>query len=419
MPGTFQTADWVSARVVANIKNKLVIAEGFSKAHERDFEKEFAIGDSVRVKYPDQGLIREGLTYIGASPDRKYTTITVDNFFGIDLEWDSIEKALSMERSLEEIEEQYIEPRAATIAQEIDSRAARFAYLNTNNVIGALGVTPTTLDTYNQARTRIFENAGWASAKRRSMVITPQMVETAITGTARGLFNTGGQENDIFREGIIGTYGGFKWMESMSLYQHTSGIWTTVLSSTTVSGSGQSGSSLLVAATTGDTFVAGDIITIAAVNNVNPRTKRSTGRLKQFKIMANATAAASAATLTIFPEIIGPGDPYQNVDALPLTAAVVQMWPGTTMVNGAATTGTLGMAYTDEAFALVGIDLPMPKKSSMQMCEAYTDPDTGIQVSILQDFDFDARKWKTRMDVALGFGRLRADECAVLVAGLR
>lgn len=418
MPGTNVDVSWVAPRCMALAKNKLVIADGFSKAYQRDFEKEFATGYDVKVKLPNRSTIREGMGYVGANVDRRYKTITVDNFFGVDVEWDSLEKAFEMERSMEEIEDQILDPMAAQLAQEIDSRAARFAKLNTSNVVGALGVTPTSLDTYNSPRTRMFELGGWAISKKRQIVVTPQMMETGVTGTARALFNTGGQENDIFREGLLGTYGGFKWFESMSLYQHTSGIWATVATGVTVSGSGQSGTSLLVSCTTGDTFVASDIITIAAVNAVNTMTRRSTGRLRQFKIMADTVGVGGAATLTISPGIVGSGA-YQNVDALPVTAGICTLWPGTTMVNATAATGTLGLAYTDKAFAIVGADLPMPKKNTMQLAEAYTDPDTGIQLSLLQDFDFDARKWKTRMDVGVGFGPLLNDESAVLIAGLR
>ena len=421
MPGTHVYTDKVAANMVRLLTNKLVCTQFFSRRNERDFNEGQPIGDTLSVKLPYRGVVRDGFAYVGADIDRRYTTIVADQMFGIDVNWDTIEKAIEMERTDADINENILDPLAAQLAQECDSRAARHVYLNTPNVVGALGTTPTSLGTYSLAHTRLEENAAMNGAKRAGCIITPAMMDTIIASSSSpnllSLFLP-----DIikkaFTKGYVGEYSDLSWYKSMSLYRHTTGIWATVATGVTTSSANQSGSSLAVACTTGDTFVAGDIVTIAGVNGINPMTRRSTGRLKQFKIMANVTGAASAATLSIYPSIVGPGSPYQNVTALPGNAAVLTLMPGTTMSDATAASGLFGAALTNDAFALVAIDLPMPKKSSEDYLGKYTDPETGITVGIIRTFDFDARAWKTRMDCWIGFGNLLAEQSSVLIASL-
>ena len=420
MPGSHIFTDKVAPTMMRLLKNKLGILKIFSFDYEREFNTDEPVGDTVRIKEPWAATVQDGFGWQANSIIRRNRTVAMDQPFSVQFLWDSIEQALEMERTFEDVEDNIIDPAMAQLSQECESRAALFAYRNTPNVIGALGVTPTTLDTYNAAKTRISELGGWVpGTAKRGMFISPQMEETAITGTARGLFNPTTVINKAFTDGVIGFYGGFEWMASASLYQHTSGIFTTVLTGTTVSGAGQSGSSINLAGTTGDTLLVGDKITFALVNAVNRRTRRSTGRLRAFTVTVSVTFAASAATVSIFPQIVGPGSAYQNVTALPANAAIVLQWPGTTMVDATATTGVVGLAFTKDAFACVGAKLPMPKKGTKQIAEQYTDKATGISISYIQDFITKERETINRMDVLMGFGNMWAEDCAVAIAGLR
>lgn len=420
MPGTHVYTDKVAANMVRLLKNKLVITQFMSRKNERDFNEGPPIGDSLRVKLPHRGTIRDGFDYVGQAIDRRYTTIDCTEKFGIDVDWDTIEAATQMERTDEDINENILDPMAAKLAQECDSRAARFIYLNSPNVTGALGTTPTTLAAYSAVRTRLLETAGLVGAKRKGVIVTPEMMGTLIANgnNVLALFNPTDTVAKAFKEGYIGMYGGMQYYESMSLYRHTTGVWTTVATGVTTSSGSQSGTSIAVACTTGDTFKAGDVITFASVYAVNKMTLRSTNRLKQFKIMADTTGASSTATLTISPGIVGPGSPYQNVDALPGNGVVLTLMPGTSMSNAAAKEGLFGIGLTDEAFALVGVDLPMPKKTSEEYIGKYTDPETGITAAIIRSFDFDRRAWKTRMDCWVGFGVMNAEDSSILVASL-
>ena len=198
----------------------------------------------------------------------------------------------------------------------------------------------------------------------------------------------------------------------MSLPSHTHGV---VASTFTVSGASQSGASLLVNCTSGDTWKKGDHISIVNVNGVNPMTRQSINRVRHFVITQDVTASASTATLPLFPQIIGPGSPYQTVDALPADAATITHVPGTSTPT-TAHTGPFALAFTKNAFACVGGKLPMPKKGTKELAEEYTDPKTGITISFISDFTTRERQVENRMDCLMGFGVMWAESCAMRIA---
>jgi hypothetical protein len=408
---SFNYVDWLSMESLRLLLNKLHVAPFFNTKYNKEFTKDFAIGQTVRVNFPQRFQIREGLAYNPQAIERRNTTVTVDQIFGVDFEWDSAEQALKLERGRDKIKEEYLDPAMAQIAQEIDSRCALWAKNNTPNIVGVLGTDPTAFTFANQARQRMVEYAGWTGAKRG--MIVPPGVNVALTTATAQYFNPTDQISKQFKEGYIGLNSGFQWYESMSLYSHTAGVWQTP-ASVTIAGANQSGSTLLLNCTSGDTFKQGDVVSIANVLGVNPMTRRTFGTAaKQFVVTADTTATASTVTVPIYPSIVGPGSPYQNVNALPADTALLTLFPGTTAPSTGPKAGINGLAINQDAFALVGVKLEMPK--AVELASQERDPDTGISVRFVRAWDPQQSKMTNRFDVLIGFGNLYADQCAVRV----
>lgn len=398
--------------VMRNLVNQLTVADYMNTDFEKDFNKEFAVGAQIQVKFPQQFLIRDGLNYDPQGIDRISTTVNLDQPFGIDFQWDDYEEAVKAERSEEEIREQYLAPAAAQLAQEVDSRAALWATTYASNVVGSLGTDPTSLVTWDQARARLLQKA--APPGRRALCISSsQMVSVGSAITT--ILQPADEITEMFKEGTVGRAKGFDIFEEQSLYTLTAGTWQTP-ANVTVAGAGQSGTSLIINNTAGDTFNAGDKFSIANVNAVNPRTRRSAGPLtaQQFTITQNLVGTgAGTDALQILPAIWGPGTQYQNVDNLPVNAALLTLWPGTTSPNGK--TGTVGLALTKYAFAMVGAKLYSPK--AVEVCSQKQDKRTGLAVRFVKAWDPVRSMNIHRFDMVIGFGNLYQDNGAVCVVG--
>ena len=416
MPNQFLNTSWISMEVLRNLKNALKVAEYFNTDWEKDYEKTFAVGTTIQVKFPQQFTIRNGLGYDPQGINRISTTVSLDQPFGIDFQWDDYEAAVKAERSEEEIREQYLAPAGVQLANEIDSRAALFAKNNVSQIVGSLGTDPTSIVFLDQARARLLQKAGSYLAKKRAALISSSMQTNSINTPVTSLFHPADEITEAFKEGSMGKLKTFDVFEEQNLYSQTAGTWAAAV---TVTGAGQSGTSLIITGTAGDTINQGDKIGIANVNFVNPRSRRIPGppQIQTFTVTQDFTLTGGADTITILPAIYGPGptgpSQYQNVDALPADGAALTLWPGTANPNGAV--GTVGIAISTQAFAIVGMRFYLPK--AVEARSQAEDKQTGIPVRFVKAWDPVHSLQIHRFDTVCGFGNLYQDNCAVGLLG--
>lgn len=411
MANQFLNVGWISMEVLRNLKNALKVAEAFNSDFEKDFTKTFAVGSTIQVKFPQQFLIRDGLGYNPQGINRISTTVSLDQPFGIDFQWDDYEAAVKAERSDEEIREQYLEPAGVQLAQEIDSRAALYAKNNVSQIVGSLGTDPTSIVFADQARQRLLQKAAPPDPKRM-LLISSSMQTNSINTPVTSLFHPADEIDEAFKEGSLGKLKGFRVFEEQSLYTHTAGTWAGAV---TVTGAGQNGTSLIITGGNGDTIKQGDKFGIANVNMVNPRTRRSPGPLtvQTFTATADFVLTGGADTITMLPAIYGPGNQYQNVDSLPANGAALTLFPGTASPNGAS--GTVGLAITKMAFAIVGMRFYLPK--SVEARSQAEDKQTGIPVRFVKAWDPVHSMQIHRFDTVVGYGPLYQDNGAVGILG--
>ncbi len=422
MANTFKfVTGYMGMACLRNLVNSLEVARLFNTDRNADYKRPFAIGETTQIKLPQRFLIREGIEFADQGINRKTASVTMQAPFGIDFAWDDVEQALYAERSEEEINEQYLKPAMAQLAQEIDSRCALFAYQNTNNITGVLGTTPTAMSTYGTARTILRENACPWEGVNRGMIISPQMMQSCVDAN-KAVFNPADEIAKEFRQGEVGTYAGSTWNESMSLYDHTAGTATTS-GTITLTGAVANGSSAIsmTNTTSGETLKRGDVLAFdyalsTQYNNANPSTRRSTGRVKTVVVTQDMTFTAGPDTVNISPALYGPGDQYQNISALPANGATVTLFPGTSSPAGKH--GVQGLNFTKDAFALVSSTLEMPEAvESLSFMKR--DPKTGIAIRFVKVWDVQTSSMKRRFDVMIGFGALYPDNCSVRVLSLQ
>jgi hypothetical protein len=411
MSNQFLNTSWISMEVLRNLMNANKVATIFNNSWEKDYEKTFAVGTTVQVKFPQQFTIRDGLGYNPQGINRISTTISLDQPFGIDFQWDDYEAAVKAERSEDEIKEQYLEPAGVQLSQEIDSRAALFAKNNTSQIVGTLGTDPTSVVYLDQARQKLLQKA-CPPDRNRAALVSSSMQVNSINTPVTSLFHPADEIDEAFKEGTMGRLKGFRLFEEQSLYSHTAGTWAGAV---TVTGAGQNGSSLIITGTNNDTIKQGDKFSIANVNLVNPRTRRTPGPLAgmTFTATADFTLTGGADTITILPAIYGPGSQYQNVDNLPANGAALTLFPGTAAPNGAV--GTVGLALTKFSFAIVGMRFYKPK--AVEAASQAEDKLTGIPVRFVKAWDPVHSMQIHRFDTVCGFGNLYQDNAAVALLG--
>lgn len=404
--GQYVFPDWVAEEALRLLINMLEVSQYMNTEFNKEFEREFPVGEVVRVKLPQRFLIRDGLGYSPQPINRINTTVVCNQIFGVDFEFDDFEEALLMERSKEEISEQYLRPAMEQIAQEMDTRAALFAYQNANNIVGVLGTDPNSATTFMQARQRLKNLAGATRGSDNAMIV-PSSVYTALVPVLQALFNPVDEISEQYKEGSLGRLWNYDWYESESLFRHTAG---TLAGAATLTNASAGGTTLTITTTAGDTYNVGDVFSIANVNLVNPMTRRFVSQVaKTFVVTAPLVAAGGGGDILNFsPAVFLPGSQYQNVDSTPAAGAAITMFPGTAAPAGK--TGGQGLWLNKDAFAMVGVKLQSPKAT--ELTSQARDKKTGIPVRFVRMYSPTEKKMTNSWDTCIGFGQLYADSCA-------
>ena len=225
MPNLFLNTSWISMEVLRNLKNALKTAEYFNHDWEKDYEKAWAVGTTIQVKFPQQFTIRNGLGYNPQGINRISTTISLDEPFGIDFQWDDYEAAVKAERSEEEIREQYLAPAGVQLANEWDSRAALFAK---NNYFADRGLARHRSHLHRISRPGARPAAAKGRiylSKKRAALISSSMQTNSINTPVTSLFQPTDAITEAFKEGSMGKLKTFDVFEEQNLYSHTAGTW--------------------------------------------------------------------------------------------------------------------------------------------------------------------------------------------------
>lgn len=413
----FETvSNWLTMVSLDILESKRAVSHFFSKEWSREFDQKFPIGDTALVPFPQQYRGSRGTEYQPQAINRRHAQVQFEEPFGIHFEWDAIEQMLLMPRGKERIEHDILDPAMSQIGADIDFFCAKYAAQHAASVVGALGTNPTTFDAVSGNARQLMVELGCPNTGEMGMIVPPVVMRT-LKNSAVSYMQPVEDVSKRWRKGIVGSGDNFEWYESAALYRHTAG---TVTSPTVTTAPADGATTIVLTCTTGNTLKKGDKIAFDAVYPVHPQTRqRFSAATKTFNVEADATAVSSSMTITISPPLYGPPvaggalGQYQNVDALPLASAGVTLWPGTTSPNGK--TGQIGLALHPNAFGLIGKAFPMPKASSVEIASQKRDPDSGLSVAFIRDYDVQSLKFRNRFDTVAGAGTFFNDACAVAI----
>ena len=187
----------------------------------------------------------------------------------------------------------------------------------------------------------------------------------------------------------MGRTAGFDFYENTHLATQARGAGVGYL----VNGAAQSGAGLSVDTGTG-AINAGEVFEIAGVNAVHPETKADLGVRQQFVV--TAAHAGGAGTLAISPAIVTSGA-GQNVSTGPADNAAI------TLSGTAGTAYGQSLLFHEDAFTFATADLVMPRGVDWAAREVYD----GVSMRIVRQYDINADRFPTRIDIVYGFKTLR------------
>lgn len=377
---SFITAQWVARKALVLLHAK----SNFTGRTNRDYQSLLPgpidgviLGQQLSIRLPFQYVGRTGPTMNAQASVQRFATLNVNNQAGVDVNFTSVERAML----LNNFEEQVLEPAMAKQASIMETAVASI----TNSVPKFVGAYNATVNfaTVLQAERFLTETLA-PEDDRRTLTATPQASYYFVLDN-KGLFNPQSEVSDQWLEGVIADKAaGFVAFRNTKMPTHVVGITAGSVPVVNGAGQGNPGAGNAFVATTAlvtngwavttAILTAGDVFTIAGLNDVDPEAKTSLGRLKQFTVVnAVSSDGGGNATITIAPAIIT-GGAYQNVDSVPVSGNSIVVF-GTTPANASGITLKQSLAWYRDAVVFANppmLDLsPLVKMTAAESFEGY------------------------------------------------
>lgn len=386
MANTLLTPTAVTRKALMILHQKLQFIGSINRQYDSSFAKSGAkIGDSLKIRLPNEYVVRSGPTLSTQDTTETSTTLQVATQKGVDLNFTSTDLTLS----LDDFASRILEPAMAVLAANIEADALTMR----KDVYNIIDNDAAAISFKNVMQARGVLNDNLAPPDNNRNVILSTAHEVSLVDALKGLFQDSTAIRDQYREGMMGRTGGFDFMSSSQMTDHTTGT-AAKTTGYLVNGASQTGAAITVDTGT-TTFLKGDIITFAGVYRVHPETKVSTGQLQQFVVTADS--GTSATSLAISPSITTSGA-RQNVSGSPAdNAAIVKVGAG------ANETYSGSLAFHRDAFTFATADLVMPQGVDFSAREVYD----GISMRIVRQYDINSDKFPARLDVLYGFRTIR------------
>ena len=403
MANTLLTIGMITKETLRLFRNSNSFLKTINTEYSDQFAREGAkIGASINIRKPVDYTVRTGPTASYQNTTETYTTLQINTQLGVDMSFSSVDMALSIDK----FSQRYIKPAVNNLAGSVAAAVMSMVEGGTgqgpvsnfvHNVDGSNNTITPTASTWLQAGAILDSNSAPRGDGMRIAMIDNLSNARTVSGLA-GFYNPQVRISEQSTTGMMNKeFLGLDWYTDQTIIKHTTGTFT----AGTINGANQTGSTLVVNAITG-TLTAGDIITIAGVNQVNRVTKVSTGTPQQFTVTANV--ASGATSIPIYPALIpsnaGAQVQYQTVNFSPANAAAI------TLVTKASEVYRKNLVYVPEAFTLATVDLPFISKGVVDCARENFD---GVSLRMITTYDPINDILATRLDILFGYALLRPE----------
>ena len=279
--------------VLMDLGGALNVCRNMSTAVTPEFaKKSMKVGASVDVRKPYRFTVSTGLKYDPQPLTDQVTPVKVAQVAQVAFDWDSVEKTLS----IREARELYSKPAALALASTINAQAAQYISWNTFNATGTPATTPVDEQPYLKAGDLLIEQ-GLPQDEELNLIVNRKFSSTFVHGV-KTLYNPTGAISQQWKQGQMVDSLGYNVFRDQTIYTRTVGplggsplVDATGTVTGVVSADGGNNGTMILS-TRGWTAAAaarlnqGDTFTIANVYSVHPQTRQSTGDLQQFVVLA-------------------------------------------------------------------------------------------------------------------------------------
>lgn len=390
MANTILTIDMITREAIRLWRNTNSFLRNIEMQYDDSFAKTGAkIGDTLRIRLPNDYTVRTGAAAQIQSTNEQSTTLTLATQKGVDVSFDSAQRALKLDDYSRRVLAPMVNNLAGEVATDIMSGAESGVSNLVQNTDGSGTLLTPTSETWLMAGAML--DVMSARSDMRKIITHPFTNSRTVSGLA-GLFNPAGKISEQFSSGQMAANTlGADWFKDQTIISHTTGTFS---AGGTVAGADQTGTTVTVNAITG-TLKKGDIITFEGVNSVNRINKTDNGSLAQFVVTANV--ASGGTSIPIYPAIVPPQNgqkvQYQTVTASPANGAAMAL------VTTAGSTYRKNILYVPDAVTMATADLELPRGVHEAARETYD----GLSMRMVTAYNVQTDQMITRLDILYGY----------------
>lgn len=378
------TPQVITKETMMILENNLVAANRVNRSFENQFVK---IGSSLTIRKPNRYTVRSGAALQVQDISEPSTSITIDKQRGVDFEFSSQDLTLTVE----EFSERYLKPAMSELANQVDYDVLQNT-LSISNYVGTPGVTPASFSSSVQLTgRRLDENA--AAQQERSLILNPAGYWAMANGLTPSFVMPTAKEALV--KGYLSTIGNHEVYMDQNIPTNTTGAQhntsiAMVITSATFTGT----STQMYGGAASESIGVGEVFTVAGVFAVNPKTRQSTGVLKNFTVTAASTPTSSTWTVNFTPSIVTSGA-YQNASIAMGVASSVTWLTGTTAAQIASANN---VAIQRDCIGLVMVPMEIPQGVDFAARETYRN----ISMRVVRAYDINNDVFPTRVDILYG-----------------
>lgn len=409
MSSTLSVIDMVAREAQRIAHEKLTFLGTINKSYDDSFAKSGAkIGDSLRIRDPNQYTRRQGSRVMNAQDQKETTqTVTVATQDGVDMKFNSAELALS----IDQLSERYIEPAVSVLVSGIEgdvltdvSKKVHQLTGTAGTVVGASGE----LAAITGARAKL--NQQLAPKDNRYVQFDSVTMGSIVNGT-KTLFHDTTQVKEAFREGFYSRNAMADWYENERTYTHTNGsdadvAWAVDDVTRLAAADADPNTPITVLnfdamGTAGPSV--GTVFTIAGLYDCHPETKQKYAHLKQLTVTAVGTVSSNQADITFSPPIYVAG---AKQNAWTATGAAAELEDDATVMFGSASgVYRQNLMYHKDFATFVTADLPLMDDAA----KCVRRVKDGLSMRVWQGSDIRNDELLMRIDILYGWKVLRPE----------